>query len=395
MKSPISIKTLTLIGFLSMLVGVLGYISWAKPFASVPGEVAVTVSPSPSSETTLETDAERRWRQLSNDQKITQLMAVGLTVSPELVESPESASEAGQLAWVALHQPGMVVIFGSQLTSQTTTSITSALKTGTSLPPLVAVDHEGGTVQRLSGAGFTRLPSWQALCALPDETFKEQLTQSAQELKVAGIHIVLAPVVDVATANPILKSRICSGDPALVTSRANMWMVTFWEQGILSVLKHFPGIGQTTKDLHTNFDTVTLQQSEAAIFRSLLEEWPQLGVMTAHVGITNQQSVMPCSLSKDCVGELVRNFPAALVITDALEMNAAGKTAPTLSERSEAALRAGNTLLLFGDGVAAAELDKVRIHLQEIYETDAQFKKQADESGVKILGYKRKLGVTW
>ncbi len=70
------------------------------------------------------------------------------------------------------------------------------------------VDHEGGSVQRLNGEGFTILPSWKRMCNQTAELRQSSLASSAAELAAVGIDVVLAPVVDVSHSNIVLRDRV-------------------------------------------------------------------------------------------------------------------------------------------------------------------------------------------
>lgn len=217
------------------------------------------------------------------------------------------------------------------------------------------------------------------------------------ELKSAGIDIVLAPVVDIATNNTILKDRICDDDPATVSAKATEYAALFDFAGITPVVKHFPGIGQTTRDLHFAYQSINPNQAELNVFRYVMDNFPDIGIMTTFTGVTAQDPNTPCALSKDCVGQLVSEYPRALLFTDALEMVAAGtQTAggsASLAKRTELAIRAGNHVLIYGEGVDAEEFTGIISTLTELYNNDQEFAAKVDGQLVKVLEYKQRQGL--
>lgn len=255
--------------------------------------------------------------------------------------------------------------------------------------PLIMVDHEGGTVQRLTGEGFSQLPSWQELCAMPKAQRTSLLTQSALELADAHIDMVLAPVLDRSEDNKVLNSRICAADTTLIALAAGDYVRTFEQAGVQPVFKHFPGIGQTTYDLHTRFDRISVNSEDAGLFRSLMDTFSQVPVMVSHVGVENQFADVPCSLSPACVTEILTIFPDRLIITDALDMasvryqKSGGRR--SLPDVARDAIAAGNSMLLLGQKVSATELTAITQTLLAEYQTNATFATKVDSAVEKVL----------
>lgn len=293
---------------------------------------------------------------------------------------------------VFLKDWGFVTLFGANISEIQATQIISYIdeKNAQDVPVWIMTDHEGGSVQRLSGAGFTDLPSWQAQCATEITELLDPWKASASELKKVGVDVVLAPVLDLADNHPVLKTRTCSSDPGVVFEKATAFITTFNEFDILPVLKHFPGIGKTQRDLHVAFDSVTAEQSSVDLYHSLLEVYPYSAVMTSHVGITNQDATVPCSLSAECVGQLKEVFPHVLTITDALEMKSTGvdNKEVYLEDVALAAVRAGNDVLLFGDGVSQSDLKIVHERLLREYNNSVEFRNMVNQRVTRITDYK-------
>ncbi|MDQ3008937.1 MAG: hypothetical protein M3Q81_05100 [bacterium] len=336
------------------------------------------------------------WSSATPEEKIAGLLAAPLRVTSVSTFSAQPASPSNVQDWIAETKPGFVTLFGTQITFTQAESVIDSLKSlpDFTVPLFVAVDHEGGTVQRLSGAGFTRLPTWRQLCLLDDQTLQSTIATSSAELRAAGIDVVFAPDLDVSVANRPLQSRICSGEAEIVATKGGIAALTMEEAGLIPVLKHFPGIGATTRDLHNSFDTVAISATDVLPFRAVLSAAPSAAVMIAPVGVTNQFAEIPCVLSEACIDQLKASYPATLIYSDALEMEAVyyqppaedGSELPplTLSAVSLQALLAGNDVLVYGASVTTAELDEVISFLATAYQENETFRAKVDASLEKI-----------
>ncbi len=366
----------------------LGYNYFAKPFANRnqrAGETVVVAEPEPEIPATA-----AAYNSLTPREKVTQMLAVPLVATESAPVSTE---------WLERENPGFLLVFGDELRKSQITEVIAALRSlpqsrGKLLLPAVAVDHEGGEVQRLNGIGYTELPSWRELCAAEESERQELLEQSSRELAETGVNFVLAPVLDLAVNNHILGNRVCGADSELVASSSAEFSEAFISKNILPVYKHFPGIGSATRDLHFNFAQVTVDDETSLLYNNLLNRFPQAGVMITHAGVSNSSDPnTPCSLSPECVGALHRYFPLVLTFTDSLTMEAvfysqAGEARKTLAEVSAQAVRAGNDVLLYDQAVSDEDLAEIVAILVENYETDAVFARHVDDSVQKIILYK-------
>jgi beta-glucosidase-like glycosyl hydrolase len=209
-----------------------------------------------------------------------------------------------------------------------------------------------------------------------------------------GVDIVLAPVIDVAAGHLTLGSRVCSDDETVVEAKATQFISLMGAEKITPVLKHFPGIGQTTRDLHRQFDRLTVSPEETSLYPRLLDAFPQVGVMISHVGVENQYPDIPCSLSPDCVGQLKENYPQALLFSDALEMEAAGydpnsEELKPLAIRSAEAIIAGNQILIYGPTVTSVEMSLILESLGQRYQADPTFAQIVDQRAEQVAIWKQ------
>ncbi|MFZ1721866.1 MAG: glycoside hydrolase family 3 N-terminal domain-containing protein [Microgenomates group bacterium] len=398
-----------LIFILLILTVVAGYNYFVQPFNQVFEEAPI---PTPSPTVVEKPAQELFFDQLTPRQRVAQMIAAPLTLDAVEIATPSgifdrslgdrtSAQDAEMTALFLEESYGFVTIFGEGLAGDRTQSFISSLSNQDQPlnSPIVMVDHEGGSVQRLRGEGFEELPSWKTLCEEERSDRLRILQTSARQLSRVGIDIVLAPVVDIADDHPILQDRICSGDPLSVLTAGIDFVDAFSKQGVMPVLKHFPGIGDTTQDLHTDFDKITVSDDSVYLYKYLLGQYPNIGVMISHVGVVNQYPDTPCSLSIDCVSELRKEYPAVLVLSDALEMSSArlvddSPDEAPLADVAVKAATAGVEVLLFGEGVSSEELNEIATALEIQYNNNAIFRDHVDKSAKKIIELKHNMQAT-
>ena len=140
-----------------------------------------------------------------------------------------------------------------------------AAKSPHKIPLLVAIDYEGGTVYTPITLGFDYLPTNMLLAASQDEEKAATLAYLAgQQLRSVGVHINFSPVLDVNSnpRNPIIGVRSFGSDPATVTKMGLALMNGFKAAGIIPVVKHFPGHGDTSLDSHYAVPVVNASKAE-------------------------------------------------------------------------------------------------------------------------------------
>ena len=212
-------------------------------------------------------------------------------------------------------------------------ALTDSLRAATgSLPPLIAIDQEGGRVARLKERwGFPATRSAGELGAGGDPDGTEAASGALVDVLVAaGINLNLAPVVDVDVwgTNPIIggKGRSYSADPYEVAAHAGAFIRAHRDRGVLTSLKHFPGHGSSRQDSHVGFTDVTLTWSREELipFRRLLEQGLVDSVMTAHVFNAAFDKTYPATLSTAMINGLLRDELGfdGVVISDDMGMGA-------------------------------------------------------------------------
>lgn len=221
---------------------------------------------------------------------------------------------------------------------------------------LLAVDHEGGRVQRFR-VGFTRVPAMATLGRLYLEDAARARSEAqgwgatiGRELASYGIDLPFAPVLDVdAGMSQIIGDRAFSGDPEIVIELARAVGAGLRSQGIASTGKHFPGHGNVVADSHLELpiDRRPLQDLAALDllpFKQLIEDGIE-SLMMAHVRYSAFDST-PASLSRKWIMTFLRRklgFRGA-VFCDDLSMNGAAVVGG-LEDRARLALSAGCDML--------------------------------------------------
>ena len=223
---------------------------------------------------------------------------------------------------------------------------------------LIAIDQEGGRVQRLrSRYGFYgKFPKASDISKISDNSIRAIYTKMAKELSDVGINYNLAPVVDLAI-NP--KNHVIYGlgrsygkNPKTVSRYSKIFIESMHSKGILTSLKHFPGHGSSTGDTHKGFVDVTAQWQSIELepYRLLIKERLVDSIMVAHVVNRKLDSSYPATLSSKIInGKLRRDLGFdGVVITDDLQMGAIANIY-SLKARLKLAINAGDDILLFGN----------------------------------------------
>ncbi len=233
---------------------------------------------------------------------------------------------------------------------------------------LIAVDHEGGRVQRFRD-GFTAIPPMRELGVAWEKnvTKAKALAQDtgyvlATELRAHGVDLTFAPVLDVDfKRSSVIGDRAFHADPEIIAPLAQALAHGFQLGGMSSVGKHFPGHGHVRADSHHEVPVddrsyVDIEQCDLIPFRRLIGAG--LGaVMPAHV-IYPQVDAQPAGFSSKWLKQILRQQLEfdGVIFSDDLSMEGA-KGAGGIVARANAALTAGcDMVLVCNDAGAADEL---------------------------------------
>jgi len=227
-------------------------------------------------------------------------------------------------------------------------------------PPLpIAIDHEGGRVQRCR-EGFTRLPAMRRLGELWQRNPQEGLAAArdvgyvlAAELRAHGVDMSFTPVLDLDWGrSAVIGDRAFHGDPVVVVQLAGALIEGLRSAGMVACGKHFPGHGWAAADSHVALPVDERSLTELA---PDLEPYRQLkldAVMPAHV-IYPQIDSRPAGFSPVWLKKLREEFAFdGVIFSDDLSMEGAS-VAGDIVDRASAAWDAGCDMLLVCNAPAA------------------------------------------
>ena len=223
---------------------------------------------------------------------------------------------------------------------------------------LIAVDHEGGRVQRFQD-DFTRLPAMRELGKIWDRqpTRARHLAQQvgfvlAAELNACGVDFSFTPVLDLYYGqSSVIGDRAFHPDPHVVSSLAHNLIIGLKKGGMVAVGKHFPGHGYIQADSHLEIAVDTREYADIAMkdlvpFQSLIDDG-LAGIMPAHV-IYKAIDCKPAGFSTVWLQRILRaelQFDGC-IFSDDLSMRGAGEYLPSMCLRAESALNAGCDMIL-------------------------------------------------
>ena len=234
--------------------------------------------------------------------------------------------------------------------------------------PIISIDQEGGAVARLDAAnGFSDWMSAaeMAFFAMTDADAFDYFLTRAREMMSVGINLNLGPVLDlnVNPLNPIIGAldRSFGKDPATVVRLASAFVHAHHAAGVMTCGKHFPGHGSSTTDSHQEQTDInaTWTEQELVPFREMASLGNLDSVMTSHVihRRFSDGEDRPVSLSRKgtalACAEIGFDGP---ILTDDLQMRAITDHYGQ-SEAAVAALKAGNTFLIYANHREANTID--------------------------------------
>jgi len=261
---------------------------------------------------------------------------------------------------------GGVILFARNFGSPAQlVALTAAIRALRQPELLIAVDHEGGRVQRFQ-QGFTRIPPMRVLGETRerDAARAQALAEAtgyviAAELLAHGVDFSFAPVLDVDFgSSSVIGDRAFSDDPEDIAELAGGFIAGLAAGGAAAVAKHFPGHGYVKADSHLEVpvDDRELRDIEAADlvpYRELIRRGLG-GVMPAHV-IYPKVDSRPAGFSPVWLKEVLRGQLGfdGMIFSDDLSMEGAS-IAGGVVERGEAALDAGCDMVLVCNAPQAA-----------------------------------------
>lgn len=332
------------------------------------------------------------FEELSFEEKLGQTLVAFVDV--DSAEQLRPAIETGKIG-------GVLIQWGNYSLAQTEELIVKlqrwAANSPHKIPLFISIDYEGGTVYTPITLGFDYLPTNMMLSAAADEEGAAAIAYLAGlELRRAGVHINFSPVLDVNNNpdNPIIGVRSFGADPADVTKMGLALINGFKAAGVMSIVKHFPGHGDTAQDSHYAVPVVKasaeqMQKVHLAPFAAAVKQGVS-GVMTGHVLYPALDAKDIATFSKPILQDLLKTRMGfkGLIVTDSLDMKSATAYC-TIAGCAVRSLENGADMVLLGRYIKPLTIFNKT--LQEVKEKKLQ--PRVEEAAEKIFEAKRQMGL--
>lgn len=341
---------------------------------------------------------------LSDDelkQKIGQMIMVGFSGS--------SVNENSNIVNIVKNiKIGGVILFNRNSSSniinyQQTKDLINDLQKYSSLPLFVAVDAEGGQVNRLKNIVQIK-SAYEMGDNATNEITHEEADKLAHELHNLGFNMNLAPVVDVNVNihNPAIGGldRSFSDNPNNVVYQATNFILNHYKYDILTVAKHFPGQGNANADTHQAMVDIskTYNQMELIPYQELNKNGLLKAVMVGHLINKNIDPIYPASLSPKFIQTILRDQIGfnGIVISDDLHMLAI-KNNYHFDDAVIMAINAGVDIVLATKNMSSSYENNTALQIQNIiFEATRSGKieiAKINESYDRIIGIKRQFHI--
>jgi len=325
-------------------------------------------------------------------QKIGQMIMMGFPTNEVTPELRQTLKE---------YMVGNIILFSHNVVTKTQlhqlcADIQENVKRNTGHAAFISIDQEGGMVARMP-ADAVSMPAAMAIAATdnPQNAYLAGKI-TGLELNALGVNMNLAPDMDINSNpdNPVIGVRSFGDTKETVTEFGVSLMKGLHDGGVMSVIKHFPGHGDTAVDSHLGLPKVEktldqLEQNELVPFKTAIENGA-CGVMSSHILFPNiEKENLPCTMSHALLTGLLREEYGfeGLILTDCLEMDAIKKYYGT-AQGALAAIRAGANLVCISHTAALVE-ETVKAVEQAVQSGELP-EDIIDASVEKILEYKAK-----
>lgn len=290
---------------------------------------------------------------------------------------------------------GLILFTRNYHSPEQINELTAQIRAAAKKPLLIAVDHEGGRVQRFR-QGYSAIPAMADIYRASNENMKHaaEFAKSAgylmaSEVIASGIDISFAPVLDVNGISEVIGNRAFHQEPEIVTRLAKSFIHGMNETGMKATGKHFPGHGSVKEDSHIALpidkrSQADIYQNDLLPFQQLIKEQLLSALMPAHIifPAIDDEAV---GFSRKWLQQILRAELGfnGVIFSDDLSMQGAAVVGGYV-ERAEAAQQAGCDMLLTCNNRAAAidVIDNANIEIKR----DSQQRLQAMLSQSRLLG---------
>lgn len=333
-------------------------------------------------------------------------LAAGLPLAEQvgelLMAGVAGSLDAGERDAIAAHHVGSVLLMGNSTAGvdavRALTDEIAALGGATRI--LVAVDQEGGVVQRLQGPGFDTIPPAAEQARLTDAELAARATAWGEQLVRAGVHLDLAPVADVvpagkaSTNEPVGRlGRGYGATPDEVATKVAAFIDGMHAAGVATSAKHFPNLGEVVGN--TDFfsgvvDTVTGPDAAALRPFAVAVEHGTETVMVATAVYTLIDPDNPAAFSPAVLALLRDGLGyGGVIISDDLGAAEAVRDVPA-GDRALRFVRAGGDLVITADPALVAPMASAVL---EAARADAVLAARVEASAARVLTMKAGLGL--
>lgn len=334
---------------------------------------------------------------LSEDVKISQLFLVNIEGNQKY-HSVEKTSDGKALV------PGGVLLFSYNIskdpleTYDFIKSIHDFYIENQNIPPFVAVDQEGGDVNRLRGLTSVLWGQKKVAESFSPENAANLYSAQARQMRNLGFHLNLAPVVEVENeSNKDFLDTRTFGNLEKVLLYGRIAVESYEQNGIAVVLKHFPG--NSSVDPHVGLPKITFDETERDNYFKPFEELlpkSSAGLMSHAImkplnAENTEKYDMPACFSKYWISDCVREKFGfkGLVFSDDIFMGALAKNGYPPEEACVKAISAGVDVIMLSEKrfghVAGILLEKAK--------EDETFAKELNRSIKNVIKYKIKAGI--
>lgn len=268
---------------------------------------------------------EEKIKSMSLDEKIGQLIIIGFdgtNITEDIIKTIENLKVGG------------FILFSRNLVDENQSlKLLNDLKEANlsnDIPLFLSIDEEGGTVSRLPKS-FTRLPSAAKVGNKEDKEISYRFGRILGErVKSLGFNMNFAPVLDINSNpnNPVIGNRAFGSTVGSVVDSGISVMLGIREAGLIPVVKHFPGHGDTDVDSHISLPKVDkdideLDSFEIVPFKEAISEDVDM-VMVGHILYPSIDNELPATMSEKIIQGILREKLGyeGVVVSDDMTMGA-------------------------------------------------------------------------
>lgn len=344
-----------------------------------------------------EDEIENHMKSMSIEQKVGQLLMPAFRQSA-YDEEVDQYIDSMETAIKKYHIGGIVLFKENIKTKNQVQELIDQLQKASEIGLFIAVDEEGGLVSRISSnpeMGYRPIQSAMEIGKTQNKELAYSIGKELGNMLIElGFNMNFAPVADIWSNpnNTVIGTRSFGTSAEIVSDMAVEVMKGLQDGGIISVVKHFPGHGDTLEDTHTgkaflNLSMEELKNRELIPFERAIENGAE-GIMVAHIEMPQIDEGVPASLSYTVITDILKNNMGfeGLIITDALDMAA-------VTQQFEPGKASLQSFLAGADILLMPDIEPAFNELIEAYKNNIISDERLNGSVYKILKIKKERGI--